>query len=110
VTIFLFALLPLPDDLIFIPLGIMRYSLVKAFIPALIGKLCMSIIIVYSAGSVREIIQRIFGVESDWVSALIGMVIAVALLVIIFIIMFRVDWEKTFEKHMAKKEKRGGNN
>lgn len=108
VTIFLFALLPLPDDLIFIPLGLMRYSLLKAFIPALIGKLCMSLIIVYSAGPIREIMGQIFGVESDWVSALIGMAAALVLLVIIFIIMFKVDWEKIFEKYAAKKEESGG--
>lgn len=107
-TIFLFALLPLPDDLIFIPLGVMRYNFLKAFIPTLIGKLCMSLIIVYSAGSIREIIQQIFGVESDWVSALIGMAIALALFIIIFIIMFKVDWEKIFEKHIAEKEESGG--
>lgn len=106
VAIFLFALLPLPDDLLFIPLGVMRYNLLKAFIPAFIGKFCMSLIIVYSAGPIREIIQQIFGVESDWMSALIGMAIALVLLVIIFIIMFKVDWEKIFEKYVAKKGER----
>jgi len=107
-AIFLFALTPLPDDLLFIPLGVMRYNLLKAFIPALIGKLCMSLIIVYSARFTIGIIREIFGVESDWMSALIGMVIALALLVIIFIIMFKVDWEKIFEKYIAKKEESGG--
>ncbi len=38
-TIFIFAATPLPDDLIFIPLGLMRYSIVKAFVPAFLGKL-----------------------------------------------------------------------
>ncbi len=38
-TIFLFALTPLPDDLLFIPLGVMRYPFWKAFIPALFGKM-----------------------------------------------------------------------
>lgn len=107
-AIFLFVLTPLPDDLLFIPLGVMRYNLLKAFIPALIGKLCMSLIIVYSARFTIGIIREIFGVESDWMSALIGMVIALALLVIIFIIMFKVDWEKIFEKYIAKKEESGG--
>ncbi len=107
VAIFLFALTPLPDDLLFIPLGVMRYSILKAFIPALIGKLCMSLIIVYSAGPIREIIQQIFGVESDWMSALIGMIIALALLIIIFIVMFKLDWEKIFEKYISKKEESG---
>lgn len=107
-AIFLFALTPLPDDLLFIPLGVMRYNLLKAFIPALIGKLCMSLIIVYSAHFTIGIIREIFGIESDWISALIGMIIALALLVIIFIIMFKVDWEKIFEKYIAKKEESGG--
>jgi membrane protein YqaA with SNARE-associated domain len=104
VAIFIFALTPLPDDLLFIPLGVMRYSLLKAFIPALIGKLCMSLIIVYSARFTIGIIQKIFGVENDWISALIGMAIALALLIIIFIIMFKLDWEKIFEKYAAKKD------
>lgn len=108
VAIFLFALTPLPDDLLFIPLGVMRHNLLKAFIPALIGKLCMSLIIVYSARFTIGIVREIFGIDSDWISTLIGMAIALALLIVIFIIMFKVDWEKIFEKHIAKKEESGG--
>jgi len=104
ITIFIFALTPLPDDLLFIPLGIMRYNLVKAFIPALIGKFCMSLIIAYSGRLSLQIIRDIFGVESDWISALIGMVIAIVLLIIVFIIMFKVNWEKYFEKYLVSKE------
>lgn len=100
VTIFIFALTPLPDDLLFIPLGVMRYSFVRAFIPALAGKFFMNLIIAYSGRFSIQIIRDIFGVESDWVSALIGMVVAVALLVVVFIIMFYVDWEKRFEKYV----------
>ncbi len=37
-AVFIFALTPLPDDLLFIPLGLMRYSLWKAFIPCVAGK------------------------------------------------------------------------
>jgi membrane protein YqaA with SNARE-associated domain len=99
-AIFLFALTPLPDDLLFIPLGVMRYEIVKAFIPALIGKFLMSLIVAYSGHYTIEVIKDIFGVESDFISALIGTVIAVILLVIIFLIMFRVDWEKYFEKYV----------
>jgi len=101
ITIFLFALTPLPDDLLFIPMGVMRYSIVKAFIPALIGKFCMNLIVAYSGRFSIQIIRDIFGVESDWISALIGMVIAIALLIIVFVIMFKVDWEKHFEKYVT---------
>ncbi|MEM2876091.1 MAG: VTT domain-containing protein, partial [Candidatus Bathyarchaeia archaeon] len=39
VAIFLFALTPLPDDLLFIPLGILKYPFLRAFIPAFAGKI-----------------------------------------------------------------------
>lgn len=104
ITIFLFALTPLPDDLLFIPMGVMRYSIIKAFIPALIGKFCMNLIVGYSGRFSIQIIRDIFGVESDWISALIGMVIAIALLIIVFVIMFKVNWEKYFEKYVTKEE------
>jgi membrane protein DedA with SNARE-associated domain len=102
VAIFLFAFTPLPDDLLFIPLGVMRYSLIKAFIPALIGKFFMNLIVAYSGRFSVKFIEDIFGVESEWISALIGMIVAIILLIIIFVIMFKVDWEKHFGKYVAK--------
>ncbi len=104
VVIFLFALTPLPDDLLFIPLGAMRYSIVKMFVPALIGKFCMNLIVAYSGRFSIQAIRDIFGVGSDWISALIGMTLAILLMIIVFVIMFKVDWEKYFEKYLAEKE------
>lgn len=103
IVIFLFALTPLPDDLLFIPLGVIRYSLVRALVSALIGKICMNYIIAYSGRLSINIIRDIFGVESDWISALIGMVLAVALMIIVFVIMFKVDWEKILENYVDGK-------
>ncbi len=104
IVIFVFALTPLPDDLLFIPLGVIRYSLVRALIPALVGKICMNFIVAYSGRFSVEIIRDIFGVESDWISGLIGMVLALVLLIIVFVVMFKVNWEKRFEKYIAKEE------
>ena len=105
IAIFLFALTPLPDDLLFIPLGVMRYKIIRMFIPALAGKFLMSLIVAYSGRFTIQIVEDIFGVESSFVSALIGTVIAIILLIIIFIIMFKVDWEKYFEKYVTKEAK-----
>jgi len=104
IVIFVFALTPLPDDLLFIPLGVIRYSLVRALIPALVGKICMNFIVAYSGRFSVEIIRDIFGVESDWISGLIGMVLALVMLIIVFVVMFKVDWEKHFEKYITKEE------
>jgi membrane protein YqaA with SNARE-associated domain len=107
IVVFVFALTPLPDDLLFIPLGVMRYSLIRCFIPAFVGKVCMNFIVAYGGRFSIQIIRDILGVESDWVSALIGMALAVVLLVMMFIIMFKVDWERLFEKYVAKEEDSG---
>ena len=102
VAIFIFALTPLPDDLLFIPLGVMRYSLLRAFIPALLGKFFSNLIIAYSGRLSLDIVKNIFGVEGEGMSLLIGTIIGIVLLIIVIIIMFKVDWEKRFAKYVEE--------
>ncbi len=99
ITIFLFALTPLPDDLLFIPLGVMRYPFLKAFIPALLGKTLMTFILAYSGQQSIELIMTLFGG-----SGLLGTVITSALLIVIIVAMIRIDWGKLFEKHVGGKK------
>jgi len=100
ITIFIFALTPLPDDLLFIPLGVMRYSLLRAFVPALLGKFFSNLIIAYSGRLSLDIVKNIFGVEGEGMSLLIGTIIGIVLLVIVIIVMFKFDWEKHFAKYV----------
>ena len=95
-AIFLFALTPLPDDLLFIPLGIMRYRFVKAFIPALLGKMLMCFILAYSGYMSFGIIKVVFG-EGGW----LGVVITSAFLIIVILAILKIDWEKIFEKYVG---------
>lgn len=99
-AIFLFALTPLPDDLLFIPLGMMHYSLIKALIPTVIGKLLMSFIIAYSGRVSFEFIKVFFG-EASTLLTIIG---TIGLLVIIFIIMYKIDWEEIFKKYFTSED------
>jgi len=100
IAIFVFALTPLPDDLLFIPLGVMRYSLLRAFVPALLGKFFSNLIIAYSGRLSLEIVKTLFGVEGEGTSLLVGTIIGIVLLVIVFVIMFKLDWEKHFAKYV----------
>jgi membrane protein DedA with SNARE-associated domain len=100
IAIFIFALTPLPDDLLFIPLGVIRYSLLRAFIPALLGKFVSNLIIAYSGRLSLDIVKTLFGVEGEGTSLLVGTVIGIVLLIIVFIIMFKLDWEKRFAKYV----------
>jgi len=95
--IFLFALTPLPDDLLFIPLGIMRYSFVKAFVPALLGKTLMCFILAFSGRLSIGVIKVVFG-EGGWLAT----IVTSAFLIIIIVAIFRIDWEKVFEKYMGE--------
>ena len=101
IAVFIFALTPLPDDLFFIPLGIMHYNLLKVFIPSLLGKLLM-VYLLASFGQIGgDLIIRIYGEEGSW----IGMLITFILLMVIVIALFRIDWEKVFGKYLGKRDK-----
>jgi membrane protein DedA with SNARE-associated domain len=107
IAIFVFALTPLPDDLLFIPLGVMRYSLLRAFIPALLGKFFSNLIIAYSGRLSLDIVKNIFGIEGEGVSLLVGTVIGLVLLIIVLIVMFKFDWEKHFTKYVDEPKGNG---
>ncbi len=95
-AVFIFALTPLPDDLLFIPLGLMRYSLWKALAAAVAGKFVMSLIIIH----VGMLVGRTFVV--NWVLAVAMMI----LLMVLMVAMFRVEWEKLVEKYFPSRRKR----
>lgn len=101
-AIFLFALTPLPDDLLFIPLGIMRYKFVKAFIPCFLGKLLMSYILAYSGQRSIEFIRNLLG-EGGW----IGVILTAIFLMVIVAAMLKIDWEKVFEKYIGEGTRKG---
>jgi len=102
VAIFAFALTPLPDDLIFIPLGVTRYNPVKAILPALAGKFSMGLIIAYGGRYSVEFIEDLFGLGSELISSLV----IFATGVILTIVLFRMDWEKYFSKYLNPRDKR----
>jgi len=98
VAVFLFALTPLPDDLLFIPLGLLRYNIFKAFIPALFGKFIMVYLVAYFGKVGGDIIISIFGGEGS----LIGTIVTMILLITVIVVLYRIDWEKVFDKYVTK--------
>ena len=57
--IFLFAVTPLtPDDLIWIPLGIMKYPKLKALVSAILGKTIMLVLCAYGGYYGIDLIQK----------------------------------------------------
>jgi membrane protein YqaA with SNARE-associated domain len=59
IIIFLFAVTPLtPDDLIWIPLGLMKYPKLKALISAILGKMVMLLLCAYGGHYGIDVIQK----------------------------------------------------
>jgi len=98
-AIFAFALTPLPDDILFIPLGILRYKLYKAFIPALIGKVLMISILVYFGGLWGNILLQVFGDSGN----LYAMLATAVLLILVLVALYRIDWEEVFRKYVGER-------
>ena len=98
-VIFIFALLPLPDDLILIPLGMLRYDLMKALVAAFAGKVAMCTIVAYAGRFSFTVVKDLF--ES---AGILGGVTSVVLLALIMLAMIRIDWTRFIGRKPEKKE------
>ncbi len=105
IVIFLFALTPLPDDLLFVPLGILRYSFIKAFIPCFLGKLLMCGILAFGGQLYYDALRIIFG-ETVWEIEILTSIITAVALMLTLVAMFKIDWEKLLKKYVDVEAKK----
>jgi membrane protein DedA with SNARE-associated domain len=85
---FLFAVTPSPDDVIVIPLGLMKYDIFKLFLGLAAGKIVLSIATAYAGRTVAKFAKHELLLELAASLVLFGIVIA---LLVFF------DWEKILE-------------
>lgn len=88
-VIFLFCALPLPTDLILIPLGMLKYDLRKAMVAAFLGKTVMLVTVAYAGRYSFAFVRDLFEVGGVWVG-----VVTVILLAVILVAMIRIDWTR----------------
>jgi len=92
-AVFLFALTPLPDDIIYIPVGLTGFNLAKFMIANALGKIVLSWIVAYMGRFYFDVAVLFLGGEGG-VVAVVGAIIAMA---IITIVLLRINWEKVIE-------------
>jgi membrane protein DedA with SNARE-associated domain len=98
---FIAALLPVPDDLIYIPLGIAKYSVKKFVLFTFFGKLLYGLIIVWGAVILgRPAMEQIlsFSNANNQFSIILVAGLTIGLLVLILFFTFKVDWTKIIGK------------
>lgn len=92
---FVAAATPIPDDLIYVPLGLAKYNPVRFFVSTLAGKLvlCYAIVLIshYFGGNYLE---PILADIKDPTPIYFGFGIFVAMMAAAIILLLRLDWEK----------------
>lgn len=100
---FFAAATPIPDDLVYVPLGLAKYNPRKFFIATLSGKLVLCYIIVimshYMSGPLIDPIFEIFGINSNEVlddptPILIGILAFGVSMTVVVLVMLRLDWSR----------------
>ena len=96
---FVAAATPIPDDLVYIPLGLAKYNPKKFFVATLLGKIVLYYVIVlishYMGLSLLEpILQDI----EDPLPVYIGIVILAGAMTMTVVLMLRLDWGKILRR------------
>ncbi len=94
---FIAAATPIPDDLVYIPLGIAKYNPKRFFLATLSGKILLSYIIVLSSHFVGlSLLEPILEGIVDPTPIYIGMIVFATALTVIVVLLLRLDWSKVF--------------
>ena len=106
---FVAAATPIPDDLVYVPLGLAKYNPRRFFISTLLGKLLLCYILVlsshYLSDSIVDPIFASFGITSaddldNPLPILIGMIVFGVSMTLVIILLLRLDWTKILGKFM----------
>lgn len=95
--VYLFGLTPLPDQLIVVPLGIVKYPLKKMYLPCSLGKGTFAFFI-----AIGSALFNLSGPDSPTVQSMVveACFLAILLTAIVFLVM--IDWEGIFTRHARK--------
>ena len=87
--IFLFGFTPLNDDMLTIPLGLIKFNVKKTIFWIWLGKLCLMLIFAYNIVNICSLLGG-----DNWILS----IVTLFLIVIIVYLMLRVDFVKLFKK------------
>ena len=96
---FVAAATPIPDDMVYIPLGLAKYNPKRFFIATLSGKIVLCyIIVLISHYTGLSILEPILEDIDDPFAVYVGMIVFGAVMTVIVILLLRLDWERILGK------------
>ena len=92
---FVAAATPIPDDMVYIPLGLAKYNPKRFFIATLSGKIVLCyIIVLISHYTGLSILEPILEDIDDPFAVYAGMIVFGAVMTAIVVLLLRLDWER----------------
>ncbi len=91
---FVAAATPIPDDIIYVPLGLAKYSPKKFFAATLSGKIVLSYIIVLASNFFGYQFEPLIEDIEDATPVYIGIIVFAVMLTAVVVLMLRLDWAK----------------
>lgn len=95
---FFAAATPIPDDLVYIPLGLAKYNPKRFFVATLIGKIVLGYMIVFGSHYFGDALAPFLEQVEDPATIYAGIIVFGAALTFIIIMMFRLDWHQILGK------------
>lgn len=92
-AIFLFAALPLPDDVLYLPLGVTGFPILSYFLAVFLGKVFLKSAVVFY-GSIFTVFSDAQGYQTVPFFAFISILITYYII--------KIDWTKVLEVHMDR--------
>ncbi|MEX0862389.1 VTT domain-containing protein [Nitrosopumilus sp.] len=92
---FFAAATPIPDDLVYVPLGLARYNPKRFFIATLTGKIVLSYSIVFISHYLGlSLVEPFLENIDDATPIYIGMILFGVMMTVIIILLLRLDWAR----------------
>ena len=92
---FFAAATPIPDDLIYVPLGLAKYNPKRFFIASLTGKLVLSYSIVFISHHLGiSLVEPYLENITDVTTVYIGIIIFGAMMTFVIVLLLRLNWAK----------------
>jgi len=92
---FFAAATPIPDDLVYVPLGLAKYNPKRFFIATLTGKIILSYAIVLISHHLGiSLVEPLLENLEDTTPVYVGIIVFGAMMTSVVVLMLRLDWQK----------------
>jgi len=96
---FFAAATPIPDDLVYVPLGLAKYNPKRFFIATLTGKIVLSYVIVFVSHYLGlSLVEPFLENIDDATPVYIGIIIFGAMMTTVVVLLLRLDWQRILGK------------